>query len=342
MKNIKYISFLIAIVLQLTNAESQNPVLISGTGMTIQNGISVYGLTNLTIADKGTNKAYLNNSGIINLTGNLINSSLKDSLGKGNLSFTGVIPQNITGTNTFGDVTFDKSSGDISLSGNMTVTGQMKFINGVLNTSDENTLTLGQFASVNGATSSDCGANDLSYVNGPMIKAGNTNFIFPIGKKTAQYPLHPLGIEFSEGSIGSFKAEYINNLTLNAANKPDNVMYVSQSEYWILNQVDGRSTAYITLGMRDVTVNNPNNYLVLNLDPDNSVWKNAGNTAFQMTNQNYEFLRSGLVHNFTQFTYGSMSASERMMLQNNSNSLDMKVFPNPSNGTDIKINIKKK
>ena len=196
--------------------------------MTIQKGITVSEVGNINIADNGIQKGSLNNSGIITIKGNLTNSTKNESLGNGELIFTGINNQYLKGNNSFGYLTINKSSKDVFLNGNLLITGQLKFIKGLLNSSNDYILTLGTSAVVYGANKDNCGANDQSYVNGPMIKTGNTNFIFPVGKNSSSYPLHPITLEMSGSAIGSYKAEYVNNLIETPKIIPSSVKYISQ------------------------------------------------------------------------------------------------------------------
>jgi hypothetical protein len=340
MRKIIYIFSFICITI---NLYSQNTININGTEITIQKGISITGINTISIADNGLKTGNISNSGIINFTGDLINKSKITNLGNGEYIFSGSKKQIMSGTNIIGDITINKTSGDITLSGKTKVTGHMSFVKGIVNTSDDNILTLGSDASVKGATTTNSGANDISFVNGPIIKQGNSNFIFPIGKISNAYPLHPLGIEFSESSEVTFRAEYMDDLSTNTGNKPNNVKFATQPEYWSLSQTEGKSSAYVTLWMRDITANNPKDFVVIDYDPVSNAWMDAGNTAFQISKQNDVQIRSGIVNSFTQFTYGIVSGNERKMLEeNNKKSFDINLYPNPGNGKDINIDIKKK
>jgi len=86
------------------NLYSQNSILISGTTITIQKGINISGISNLTIADNGLNKASLTNSGTLNINGDIINLSQNNTFGDGEFILSGSTKQNIQGTNTFGDI----------------------------------------------------------------------------------------------------------------------------------------------------------------------------------------------------------------------------------------------
>ena len=336
---------LISCVLCLMSVDlfSQNSLTINGTEITVQKGITITDVSNIDIADINQAKGMLSNSGIINVTGNIRNNTKNELLGTGEFAMKGANNQLMNGNNRIGSLTIDKTKGDVTLNGNLTVTNQLKFVKGILNTSDNYILTLNENAGVYGANNDISGANDLSYVNGPMIKTGSKKFIFPIGKSSSAYPLHPVAFEPANSEITSFKAEYITNLISSPEKKPNIVQAISQSEYWNLNQLSGSSNGYVSLGLRN-TDKNLSQCVVLNYNTlNNPGWEIAGNTGVKMLGQNDGIIRSGLITKFTQFTYGTVTDNfKRELQQMQDKKLDMKVYPNPSEGKDINVDIKQK
>ncbi len=354
MKKYKSIVF-VTMFIGISNLYSQNSITINGTGLTIQNGISISEIGNIDIKDKASEMGVLNNSGIISMKGDLNNLSQTEELGNGEIIFGGISDQFIKGENMFGSITLNKPSGDVTLSGNTKVAGQIKFIKGVLNTSDVNLLTLSKSATVYGSSQGYSGANDSSYVNGPIVKSGNTNFIFPLGKASSEYPLHPLGIELYDTTTDSFIAEYFDKSPVNFEKKASEVKTIANTEYWTLKREQGNNEAHITLHFRNIIINKPENLVVLHFDEDNTrVWEKAGNTGMNFDDPNNMYIRSGRISSFSPFTYGSII--EQQDLDINSEyfnpiggkkakkvitKYDLKVYPNPNSGNNLNIEINK-
>jgi hypothetical protein len=93
------------------------------------------------------------------------------------LILNGTILQDISGVGTMGiyDLTINNSSGSVTLSRAITVDNLMTFVNGIVYSTATNLLTLNTNASVSGA-------NNASFVSGPVRYKGPNALTFPVGK----------------------------------------------------------------------------------------------------------------------------------------------------------------
>ncbi|ULQ52323.1 T9SS type A sorting domain-containing protein [Flavihumibacter fluvii] len=120
----------------------------------------------------------------VQVGGNLSTTSIGADATNGNiqLEFTGTNSQTVNffaGTQGIfnGPVVFNKTGGDITLATPFVLdqAGQtVTFTSGIVNTTSTNILTIGNTTTVSGA-------NNSSYVDGPVQKTGITAFTFPIG-----------------------------------------------------------------------------------------------------------------------------------------------------------------
>ena len=273
------------------NIESGSSLMIKAGGI-----LNVLGNINIDSYPDGI----LNNSGLITLSGDLINHA-STSLGGGELILNGTVPQNISGTINLGKLSINNNGNYISNNGSIIVDNQIKFIKGVLNTTDNNILTLTNNAKVYGAGVNVSGANDQSYVNGPMIKTGNSSFIFPIGKSSSAFPLHPLAIQLQNSNIISFKAEYFNSTAINTDNVRNPINRLNKTDYWNLTKLSGNNNAYVSLFWRNLTVLYPWKTIAARYDSINSLWTNKGCKGYS---GNIGYNSNGSVKSDTTKEYG--------------------------------------
>jgi len=122
----------------------------------------------------------------------------------------------------------------VSLSGTLTLT------NGIINTSTTNLLTINDGGSVSGA-------NDDSYVSGPMKKIGSTAFDFPVGDD-GYYA--PISISAPSAATDEFEASYTRSnpsSSYDTSSHDANIDHVSGVEYWLLSRTAGSSAVKVTL-----------------------------------------------------------------------------------------------
>lgn len=148
---------------------------------------------------------------------------------------TGVFTTTPT-ANTLGDFIVNRSGGNLTLAMPLTITGELNLVDGLLNTTSTNLLTIASGATTTPATTT-------SFVNGPLAKAGTTAFTFPIGKDGAGF--RNIGIT-APSSSSTFRAEFFRddpgNATLEAP-----LVRVSSCEYWDLTRTAGSGAARVVL-----------------------------------------------------------------------------------------------
>ncbi len=126
----------------------------------------------------------------------------------------------------------------VKLSEKTNVTGELELLNGFLQTTSEQMLTIGKDGKVSGT--------DDSFVAGPMQKIGSTSFVFPTGWAGAGGGRIPIGIELA--GDGTIQAEYKRapatdkGTTINAP-----LHHINYCEYWELFPVVGSPKAKITM-----------------------------------------------------------------------------------------------
>ncbi len=187
--------------------------------------------------------------GNINLSGNWTNNDgetvFQDTLST--VSFVGSGPQTITTAGSvvefFNRIVVNKPAGDVTLNAPVRVRTAMNLNNGRVfpNTND---LILHAGSGVNAV-------NPASFVHGPMIKIGNTDFDFPIGKGTR---MRKAGMWTITGTTAdAFKAEYFPaspRTTFNNVLDPT-LDHISDCEYWIIERWSGTPDAYVKLTWED-------------------------------------------------------------------------------------------
>jgi hypothetical protein len=117
--------------------------------------------------------------------------------------FSGSNNQTINGPGTLNiyDLTLNKTSGTVTLNRAITVDNLSTFIGGIMFTTSTNLLTIA-------ATGTVTGANNASFVNGPVRYYGTNAFIFPVGKGT---DYQPIAIGGYTPTGGTFWSESFNN-----------------------------------------------------------------------------------------------------------------------------------
>lgn len=126
---------------------------------------------------------------------------------------------------TFHEVVLSNSSpGGLTLLSPVEVNGHLQLNDGVINTTDVNTLTI-----LDNATSNMGGTE--TYVNGPLTKVGNEAYVFPIGKNDQW---NRLSISPPSNETVEFTAQYFNDAYDSTDPVNDPLDSVSENEYWSL------------------------------------------------------------------------------------------------------------
>jgi hypothetical protein len=119
----------------------------------------------------------------------------------------------------------------------MAVTGDLKLLDGELNTTLLTLITVNDNATASSYS-------DQSFVNGPILKKGDDNFTFPTGRSSAG--LVPIGISGLSGA-SDFMATYKRTPALSlGVITAIGLARISYCEYWNLTRV-GAATANVTM-----------------------------------------------------------------------------------------------
>lgn len=283
--------------LVINNSSGLNPLLYPGTNIRVIGSITINSGTTL---DNNWGSGFLYD---FSLTGNWNNSGTFIHNNQKTITFNGTSAQFITGSTatTFNNLTINNSSGGVTLSTPIIIggtTGILTLTNGYLYSSSTNTLTMN-------AGTSATGANNNSFVYGPLSKIGTTAFTFPVGKDI-QY--RPIGISALTGSE-TFTAEYFHA-------DPDAVPYdvtlkdptlddIGRCEYWILTRA-GSVNANVILSWNSYSCGVTSLPDLAVARWDGSMWKDEGNTATTgAADPSTGTVSSGVVTSFSPFTLAS-------------------------------------
>jgi len=268
--------------------------LINGT-ITIENGCT------LDVSSDGgtTNFDY-------SLTGNFINNGIFTQRNK-SVSFIGTTAQSISGTTStqFNNLLINNSSTGITLNSPISVTGGLTLTNGKITSSTLNTITLNT-----GATSTS--GSTASFVDGPMVKIGNTDFIFPLGNGSQWRRIKA----FNLSGLETYTAQYFNSAYSNVSNfnpELNPLSSVSNQEYWTLTQA-GNANASIELFWENATtsaISNCADLRIASWDNANTYWEKSDNSDNVNTTGLCTGTNSGTIYStsnlsqFRAFTFGN-------------------------------------
>ena len=221
------------------------------------------------------------------------------------ITFNGTSAQTISGTTTtqFNNVTINNSSSTgITLSNPIEINGILNLTDGNIYSSQINSLTMNS-----GSTSTS--GSSISFVDGPMVKVGSTDFIFPIGKNSN---FNRLGISNLSGSE-TFTATYFNTAYTNITNinpETNPLNWISNHEYWTINRL-GTNTASLELYWTDAQASNLSNCSDLKIgywNNSNSYWEKITNSDFSTINGSCFANNSGSIKSITNLSnFGTFS-----------------------------------
>jgi hypothetical protein len=139
---------------------------------------------------------------------------------------------------------------------------------GVIFTTEENILTISEGISVEGVS-------NLSFIDGPVKKIGNEDFVFPVGKIDRYMPIK-ISDAISSNTSTEFIAEF---LDINPDGLPDETMEnISSCEYWRLTKpLDDPDEVTVTLFWDRNSCDIPTDVTKLKVTSKNaSTWNNLG------------------------------------------------------------------
>lgn len=204
---------------------------------------------------------------------------------------------------TLNNLTLNNTSASgITLAQALNVRGIVTFTDGYLNTTAVNLLTLT-------STSSVTGVNNNSFVSGPVMKTGNTAFVFPVGKNVVYAPI---AIAAPSVITDQFTAEYFQvspNALYSTSSLEPALHHVSECEYWMLDRTTGSSDVSVTLSWdtRSCGVTVPSDLRVARWD--GAQWTDKGNGGTTGTTTAGTVISAAAVTGFGPFTLASSTAS---------------------------------
>ena len=179
-----------------------------------------------------------------NISYNVISGQTPDAFGSsgGISAFMGDYPQSISSNYSSlvfagGGIKMDKSSGDLTLSVPLNVTGNVTFVKGNVIASATNTFSFGNNSQV------ITGASDQSYIQGVARRFGNIAFTFPVGSGGKYMP-----ISISKPSVNEdIRVEAFLDTPPNATTLNNTLSRISSCQYWDVQRVTGSSNISLTI-----------------------------------------------------------------------------------------------
>lgn len=227
-------------------------VVLDGVNIKVESSTAIYldgiGLTNKTNGIDGS----IDNEGDIYIEGDWNNNALAGTVfvnlnALGNVHFTGPNAQALGGTQPthFESLTINNSSATgVTLDEPIEVNQALTMVDGIAFTDATNLITI-----VDGGSSND--GNSGSFVDGPIRKIGNTDFLFPTGDGTIWAPIEVTSIA-GGASTDEYTSEYFdasapfpNNLPASGINN------VSLIEYWDISHTGSATSTDVTLYWKD-------------------------------------------------------------------------------------------
>jgi hypothetical protein len=155
------------------------------------------------------------------------------------------------------------------------------------------------------------GANNNSYVNGPVRKTGDDFFVFPVGKGGLY---RPVAISAPALSSDVFTCNYFNtnsNGLYSHLSKVPTINNISTCDYWTIDRTIGSSAVSVYLswsigGCNGIT--NMSDLIVARWDSGLAQWQDHGNGFTSGNNSDGYIESAGTVTNFSPFALASVSA----------------------------------
>ena len=202
-------------------------LITSGTYVKVTSGSGLVSAAVLDIRSGGT----LNNSGNLNLQGNLINENTSpNSLGSGMVALSGSTNQTISGQNIIQEIDVFNPAG-VTLGGNTTVNGHLGLYGGNI-TLGSNNLQLGPSSFITGTTSAMVvtGTGELRKV---FVEGFTGSFTYPVGDNTGTAEYSPVTVNFTGGTFSS--GNYLGVNVVNAKYPNPNITGNYLNRYWTLD-----------------------------------------------------------------------------------------------------------
>lgn len=235
-------------------------ILDAGTFQLVSSTGATAGLNNEFTLSSSAGLITANVNGIQNTTIGTISTSLatRTYSSAANYTYDGVAIQNSgifttsPTANQVNNLTLNNTAGNtttgVTLQQAFAVAGTLTLTSGHITSSSTNLLTMNAGSNVAGANYGTriSGGSDNSFVNGPIRKIGNTNFLFPVGKINAGH--HFAGISSPANPGDTYTTEYIRgSARLLGTVSAVGLSHVSNCEYWDISTTAGSPNVDVTL-----------------------------------------------------------------------------------------------
>ena len=235
-------------------------------------------------------------SGISTFESNLWSIGAKVELNNNNnyLNFTGSGDQHITGTDSVKvkSITINKASGSLYVDTTLVIYDSLLLGLGIIYTNNPLVLSAGSAVS---------GASNLSFVDGPVKKIGNTAFVFPVGDE-GQW--NPIEITAPAQASDAFTAQfYLKGQNYGTA-KDSTIRQINTCSYWNLTRPNGNSNVNVYLYWDSIACGL---YDTLGLTVgswNGTAWKDIGRDFISGNVMAGKIKSSALTSYYTSFTWG--------------------------------------
>lgn len=285
----------------LRNEIAGNAVNVTGN-VTIQNG----GLLDLQGPVAG---------GSISVGGNWLNNhnaaAFNDLYSTVLLNGTGAQTINTTGfTEEFGRLRINKTANDATLLKPVLIRTDLHLLQGRLFTDATNLPTV-----IDDATATS--ASDASFVHGPLIKLGNDDFTFPVGKGT-QYRYARIST-LTSGASDGFRGEYFPSDPEALFGTPlePTLDHISNCEYWMIDREAGTPNAFVTLSWDNNScgVTAMPDLRVARWDVLGSIWRDRGNGGTTGTVLAGDVITAAQQNLFSPWTLASINGNNPLPIE---------------------------
>lgn len=166
----------------------------------------------------------------------------------------------------------------IGLKGIVNIDGVLTLQNGVIQSSSNDKIKINSTASI-------AQKNKESYVIGPMVKEGSSNFVFPIGTSSV---IGKIEIKQLGGTNSVFEAEYYTITPTSPYSLGSNdITNVSLIEHWRLARKSGNIDPIVTLYWQDTAFSKINDHSKLRVAIfESGKWVNKGNAGSNLNSDN--------------------------------------------------------
>jgi len=255
------------------------------------------------------------NAGTLNIGGSFIGDGdiLPNGANNGLVNYNGTSGTQTVKSDTYADIMFSGGAAKTIATGGIVITDDATFTSGIVTAAADATITFNDGAEA-------LSASDASFVVGPVVKAGNDAFTFPLGNSGGSNPnrYHPISIGTPSAST-TFEAEYTRGSA--GSLDPDlnvGIYGVSACEYWRLDRTGANATADVTLSWNEYSGCSSNYITTLAglimawYDAADSRWENSLGSS-QTPTSSSPFTTGTLlrtinnVNGFGYFTFGNVS-----------------------------------